>query len=77
MMDHDERGGTVFTLHAPDAEVVELTASFGGERERTLAMRRCGDGGWRLRIHPGLTCTRHRFRVDGRFLADRDSLDEV
>lgn len=77
MMDHDEQGGTVFTLHAPDAEVVELTARFDGGRERTLAMRRCGDGGWWLRLHPGLCCTTYRFRVDGRFLATEGLLDAI
>ncbi|HAC09710.1 MAG TPA: hypothetical protein DCG14_08660, partial [Phycisphaerales bacterium] len=72
MIGYDEQGGTVFTIHAPGAEVVELTARFGGDHERTLAMRRCGDGGWSLRLHPGLHCSTYRFRVDGRFLAAHD-----
>jgi 1,4-alpha-glucan branching enzyme len=77
MIGHDEQGGTVFTIHAPGAEVVELTARFGGDHERTLAMRRCGDGGWSLRLHPGLHCTTYRFRVDGRFLADQERCDAI
>ncbi|MDB3961525.1 hypothetical protein N9411_00750 [bacterium] len=77
MIGYDEQGGTVFTIHAPDAEVVELTARFGGDHERTLAMRRCGDGGWCLRLHPGLHCTTYRFRVDGRFLADQGRRDAI
>ena len=77
MIDYDEQGGTVFTIHAPGAEVVELTARFGGDHERTLAMRRCGDGGWSPRLHPGLHCTPYRLRVDGRFPADQERRDAI
>ncbi|MDA1026589.1 MAG: hypothetical protein O3A19_09190 [Planctomycetota bacterium] len=68
----DAQGGRIFSIHAPNAELVELTANFNGHRERTLAMRRGADGEWVIRLHPGLICDVYRFRINGRFVLDPD-----
>lgn len=65
-------GGVEFRLDAPTAGVVEITLDFGGDRMRTLGMRRDQTGWWTLRLHAGLECLRYRFRVDGRPLAEPD-----
>jgi 1,4-alpha-glucan branching enzyme len=72
MIRTDSQGGMIFSIHAPDAELVEFTADFNGHRERTLAMRRGPGGEWAIRLHPGLICDLYRFRVDGRFMLDPD-----
>ena len=76
MMRLDADGGIEFRLDAPTARVVEITLDFGGGRIRTLAMRRDGRGRWILRLHPGLSCLRYRFRIDGRPVADPDAMFE-
>ena len=72
MIRTDPQSGTIFSIHAPKAELVEFTADFNGHRERTLAMRRGPDGDWVIRLHPGLSCDVYRFRIDGRFVLDPD-----
>ncbi|RPG16441.1 MAG: hypothetical protein CBB69_008405 [Phycisphaera sp. TMED9] len=72
MIRTDSQGGMIFSIHAPKAGLVELTADFSGHRERTLAMRRGPGGDWVIRLHPGLICDVYRFRVDGRFVLDPD-----
>ncbi len=71
MMRLDDHGGRIFTLDAPHASVVEVTIDFGGGVVRTLAMHRRNDR-WMLRLHPGLTCLRYRFRIDGRTIPSPD-----
>ncbi|MFB0985864.1 MAG: hypothetical protein QMB94_06155, partial [Phycisphaerales bacterium] len=72
MIHTDHQGGTTFSIHAPNADLVEFTGDFNGHRERTLAMRRSRDGEWMIRLHPGLSCDLYRFRIDGRFVLDPD-----
>lgn len=73
MMRFHADGGVEFRLVAPTARVVELTLDFGGDRIRTLGMRRDGEGCWILRLHAGLELRRYRFRVDGRPFAEPDA----